>query len=522
MSDADFYNHNTNEPIRITALLGDLDAALMSLDRYSDFLRGFDAAYQRLEDEPGHGLETALELQLCIDAELIPEWRLLSDRVDPEAPARPLQWSGRQRLEPVRIGIYSETHLGWRRGSILERLTDESAQAPAALATATRATRESFGDSVDAQLSETLAIANRAARTTGLDQHGDIDAALDAHAVALSSGALSLHDGRGVPLRNLGLSSSRLLIAALQRQAGQNAAIALIDEVEHGLEPHRIKRLLDILGAKDKSPTTQQFITTHSPSTIRELSDEQLFPVRSTGSSLHLVSTKNRGAQGTLRVFPEAFLGHRILLCEEATEIGLMRGLDRHFVERDDEPAFSSEGAVLVDAGGASGLYRPALVFQKLGYDVAVLRNDDADEQIDKTKEAAFEEAGGCVFHWPNHHSLEIELFSRMSEQAVVQLFQYVEEERGATLARDNLKFFAREALHDVSDWLADVDDEKRGLLAQAALKCGWLKSISLMEAAAYEIIGPDLSNATESLSEVVDHVFVWVNPKHWETDDED
>ena len=207
ISDADFYCHDTDKPIRITVLLGVLEDELMNLNRYGDFLRGFSMADKTLEDEPGQELDTVLEMQLIIDADLVPEWRLRSDRVDPDAPARTLQWADRQRIEPIRIGAYSATHLGWHRGSILERLTDESAKAPAALADATRFARASFGGSANAQLAATLAVANKAAKTTGLDQHGDIGAELDAHAIALSGGSLSLHDGPGVPLNNLGLAS---------------------------------------------------------------------------------------------------------------------------------------------------------------------------------------------------------------------------------------------------------------------------------------------------------------------------
>ena len=54
----------------------------------------------------------------------------------------------------------------------------------------------------------------------------------------------------------------------------------LIDELEHGLEPHRIVRLLGSLGAKGESPPLQVFMTTHSPVALRELAGSQLFVVR--------------------------------------------------------------------------------------------------------------------------------------------------------------------------------------------------------------------------------------------------
>jgi len=76
----------------------------------------------------------------------------------------------------------------------------------------------------------------------------------DAHAVSFSGGTISLHDEEGVPLRGLGVGSTRLLIAGLQRKAASESSILLMDETEHGLEPHRIIRLLGSLGAKESRP----------------------------------------------------------------------------------------------------------------------------------------------------------------------------------------------------------------------------------------------------------------------------
>ena len=59
----------------------------------------------------------------------------------------------------------------------------------------------------------------------------------------------SIKEYRNVPLKNLGTGSSRLLVTGLQNHTGISS-VTLIDEVEHGLEPYRILRLLDELGAK--------------------------------------------------------------------------------------------------------------------------------------------------------------------------------------------------------------------------------------------------------------------------------
>jgi Zn-dependent peptidase ImmA (M78 family) len=104
--------------------------------------------------------------------------------------------------------------------------------------------------------------------------------ALDTQQVSIGNAAIALHSGEDVPLRSMGLGSSRLLVAGLQRRAASDAHIALIDEIEHGLEPYRIARLLNVLGSKESAPI-QIFLTTHSPVVLRELSSTQIIVLRS-------------------------------------------------------------------------------------------------------------------------------------------------------------------------------------------------------------------------------------------------
>lgn len=110
-----------------------------------------------------------------------------------------------------------------------------------------------------------------------------VQAFIDAGSVSFTGGTISLHDENGIPLRSLGLGSSRLLIAALQRKAADKATTFLINELEYGLEPHRIIRLLGALGAKEEVPPLQVFATSHSPTTVTELSAHQLHIVRNRG-----------------------------------------------------------------------------------------------------------------------------------------------------------------------------------------------------------------------------------------------
>jgi AAA15 family ATPase/GTPase len=66
------------------------------------------------------------------------------------------------------------------------------------------------------------------------------------------------------------------MISGLQQRNASESSLLLVDELEHGLEPHRIIRFLGNLGAKNKDSKLQVFVTSHSPIAVRELAVGQL------------------------------------------------------------------------------------------------------------------------------------------------------------------------------------------------------------------------------------------------------
>ncbi len=237
-----------------------------------------------------------------------------------------------------------------------------------ALAEAARTARAAFGERADAQLGATLRIVEATAQSLGISIGEGLKAMLDAHSVSFTGGTIALHGADGVPLRALGTGSTRLLLAGLQRQASQQSTVVLIDELEHGLEPHRIIRLLGSIGAKDAIPPLQAFVTTHSPVAIRELRGDQVFVVRKE-TDRHTVATVgvDEHTQGTIRLYPEAFLASSVIVCEGASEVGLLRGLDLHRANR-GELTVTAAGVAWVDAKGIGQLFARAAAFQALGY----------------------------------------------------------------------------------------------------------------------------------------------------------
>ncbi len=512
-TDADFHNLDVAKPIRISLTIGELDDALKTMEGYGMFLRGFHAATGDIEDEPERDAETVLTLTLTVAGDLEPVWTLESQRAAAQNVARNLNWADRARISPTRIGAVGDYNLGWRHGSVLNRLSDERAHASAALATAAREARASFGDQAEQQLGETLAIVTETAKDLGVPVGDRVKAMLDAHSVSFSGGTICLHDEAGVPLRNLGLGSIRLLTAGLQRKAADQSTIILIDELEHGLEPHRIIRFLGALGAKERQPPLQAFITTHSPVALRELSGKQLFVVRQVGTRHEApeVGTEN-DIQSTIRLFPDAFLASSVIICEGASEVGLIRGLDQ-FRSANGSISISSLGVALVDSGGAEP-DRPivrAEVFRGLGYRTAVVRDDD--QRPAQAVEREFKDAGGTVLAWRDGRALEDELFLSLTDASVDKVIAYATELHGEDLLNDHIKSATRNTKDLATILLYEgYTPENRAILGRAARtrKAGGFKSVTWMEEVGRVIVGPDLANAETGFCEIIESIFVW------------
>ena len=314
------------------------------------------------------------------------------------------------------------------------------------------------------------------------------------------------------PLRALGLGSSRLLIAALQRKAAENATTFLIDELEYGLEPYRIIRLLGALGEKEEKPPLQVFATIHSPIAVTELSAHQLHIVRRNGGQHSVIRASDAGdVQGTIRAHAHALLASSIVVCEGGSEIGLMRGLDQHFTAR-GETSLSACGATLVN-GNDDETFSRANALQSLGYRMAILRN--SDKPAPAAAEAALIAGGGKVFAWCDARSLEQELFAALPDGPASKLLDLAVEMKDRALIEAHIKTISNGAttLDDLESGalFSGLSSASRTLLGNAAARFGWLKTISTKETAGRTIIGPAYRQVHASLTSVMDGVLDWV-----------
>lgn len=508
-SDADFYELNPGQPISIRVTLGELPDTMRSMEGYGPYLRGFVVQPPEVVDEPGSGIETVLTVQLVVAGDLEPSWSLFSDRAVTQNAMRSLTWADRVRVAPTRIGGVSETQLGWRRGSVLARLTGEEVNGGPAMLQAIRDARAAFGSTAQRQLIETLKTVDRVASDLGVPLHGGANASLDAGTASVSAGTVSLHDSRGVPLRNLGTGSARLLVAGLQRAAAAEASITLIDELEHGLEPHRIIALLGSLGAKENNPPLQIFATTHSPVAVRELAARQLNILRQTDGGLRVLNAGDaEDVQGTMRLFPEALLAKSVIVCEGASEVGLLRGIDRRMAQR-GTPTLMARAVALVDAGGITKVYGRAAAFTKLGYRTMTFRDDDV--KPDAAAEASFKAEGGTVASWGAERAIEDALFGDLHLEDAAHLLDRAIEICGTEAIDANIRS-ASSGKQSLADRAALLDEPGRPVLAKAARsKSGWFKSVSWMEDVGFDIVDPGLARAAQPFQTVLREISMWI-----------
>lgn len=478
LSDSDFHQCKVADSIVIEVTIGALTEAFCSLDKYGQYLRGWDAANLKLTDEPEDHLESVLTVRLTVDKDLEPKWMVVCDR-HPDGVQ--FKQGDRNKVSVGLIGAYSEKQLSWATGTALAKLT-EAQSLNELLANASRTARASLDGDRPVTLKNFDAAAGKSqeiAKLLGVPVSDAYKAHLDLASINLKVGGLALHDG-DMPLRQLGLGSRRMLLCGIQKMGLEEGHITLFDEVEFGLEPHRITRLIKHV-REDKRG--QYFLTTHSPTVLRELTVKELYVVHSKDGVVQITSAAKDGleqleVQGKIRSSTEAFLAKKVVVCEGATEVGFVRGFDDHQVRKGKDP-LSYHGVELLDARGAKNIKGLAKAFRALGYEVTVLADADSPENFSPADEAELVKLGVPVVAWDNKLSLEERAMKDLPWGAVLASVQLAQTEF-AYPVRDQVysRLFAKiELAQEVEKWVES--ENLRTAIGLAAKKSEWFKNIS-------------------------------------------
>jgi putative ATP-dependent endonuclease of the OLD family len=477
-SDIDFYDCDVSQKIVLQVLLGDLHEALLADNGFGLDLCGLTPDGQLMHD-PHEGTEACVLMQLTVDENLEPEWAVV--RPGAEDQGQPLSAGRRRALGQFRVDERVDTHLRWGRGSALLRLTEPPAAARA-VTLARRQARQAVAEAPDSALHTTARQVAVAARTIGSAPYNTLQPGWDPTADT-ATGALVLQDG-AIPLTAAGLGTRRLTSIAAQQTAAIRGDIVLIDEIEHGLEPHRLQHILYRVRQSTADGQGQVIVTTHSPVAVQALEAADIIVIRSVGGETiaHQVPDALDEVQGAMRACPGAVLSRRVVVCEGKTEIGVARHLIRHW---DDErivasqPTHAALGASLVDGVGTTAPTR-AGVFQDLGIP-ALLFCDNDDPAVDADVNAAAAR-GVSVVRWQPGHSTEAELVLTLDAEALRDLLLLAAELNAADQVRDavvqRLSKVVPPGDLDPSAWIeaGHTSDEIRAAVADAAKKKGWFK----------------------------------------------
>lgn len=496
--DSDFYNASTAEPILVEVTIGEVPRELLSDAKFGYLIRGWDE-HSGIRDEPQDEEEPVLTIQLSVDETLEPTWQVVNDR-EPEG--KRISAYDRSKFGMSRISEYFDWQFSWRQGSVLTRIMEEKEEVKSILADARRQAKASLD--VDQlpllkQSAENAEIVGRklggAARTdAGYLPH------IDVRSVNIGASILALHDGP-IPLRQAGLGTRRLLTTGLQHEAGRTGGITLIDEIEYGLEPHRIRRLLYVLkndthlqesdNAYDvdgvtmaNSNANQIFLTTHSPVALSELEPADLRIVRS-DDGVTEIKKPSDALRPLFRTNADAFLARKIVICEGKTEIGFCRALDAWW--SDGGKSFAYIGAALANGEGNTKGPGAAMAFSNLNYDTVFF--GDSDEPLNPD-ETALRAAGVETILWADGMSTEERVALDLPWEGFVDMARLAIEEYGEDHVQSKLAAHLgcqpTEVPVDPEEW-ANLQFEEsaiRTAFAKAAksAKPGWFKRVDLAE----------------------------------------
>jgi len=489
----DFHMGDTSKTIQIEVTVGELSKALKSDERFGLYIRGWTEAGE-LRDEPEENDEAVLTVRLTVDATLEPVWQVVCDRAE-----EPRTISNRDRalFGLVRLAGDDARHLAWGQGSILSRLTGESDEAAARLAAAYKAARDSANLGEIEALKTASAAAEGFAKGLGAYVEGSYGPGLELGRSGLSSGSIALHDG-GVPLRLAGLGTRRLATLAIQKSAILEGAIVLVDEIEHGLEAHRVLGAISQLkGDQARAKEAKRAIghvvmTTHSEVALAEAGAAALFVCRTDRPGRCTTLVKPEAPEpinALMRFAPRALFSRRVLVSEGYTEVGILNGVREFWPPLHGGVPIEHRGAIIADGNGSQA---PAIALglAKLGFQVGMYR--DSDTALSADDIAAFALAGIPIIEYGQGLDVEHALFAVADDAQVHRLLEHLREARGAGKINDNLATALGMDVPTVSGnfaaWASQSPHDAAETRRRIAEVCGtrkWLKDQRIARGAA-------------------------------------
>lgn len=392
ITDLDFFNLNVDEKVEISAGITGFPQEF-SQDNKFGLYHCFWNDKESIHELERPGDETALYVVFMVDKTLEPKWVIRNLDTGDE---KVITANEREKLFVAELGSYAGRDLSWGRYSGLTKLTGgkNTQNSSVALAEITRLVRSSFIAGNFNELENTLDGLKEVITDFGVESKGELKPGLDPKELSIGSGLITVHDN-GIPLNVSGLGTRRMVITAIYSSLAKDGAVFLVDEVETGFEPFRLRKLLNNL--KD-STTSQSFITTHSITPILELADNGIFIIRNDTGIINIDPLAEELVPFA-RAMPEALLSKVIVICEGKTEWGLLRAVNCYWSKNQKRLDFGTSGVEpsYHNKIGGSASHKQAKILCESGFVTAYFGDSD---RVTNPTLAELREIGVGVFTW--------------------------------------------------------------------------------------------------------------------------
>ena len=466
--DSDFFEGNVNNSIEIEVSLLDLPEKLISEDKYGLYIRGLDNN-SVIQDELHNDYEKILTMKLEVKKDLEPQWFVINNRQE----SIHISANDRAKFNVFLVSDYIDRHFSWSRGNPLYSIFKESQPSEEeknnVIIDAIRRVIDNMDQDSFSQFDNVTSNIIDASADFGIDL-SNLKTTIDFRDIYFKEGRTCLHDNN-IPLRLKGKGTKRLISIAIQSVLVQYGGIILVDEVEQGLEPDRIRNLIRSL---KKDNLGQIFITTHSCEVITELEADDLVMISNDEGNAKTLDL-NHNFQNIIRACPEAGYIEKIIVCEGKTEIGICRALDANRKKKGEKcMSFYKCGYVL---GEGNSFTERAIKLKKLCKSVYVFCDSDNDNELNPSK-TELKEAGIEIFDCDEGKAIEQQVFQDLPWDGIEKLINYIVKDNKKDIGKIRQSIESKYEGNFPNDFMKSDTLEMRQAMGKASKKAKWFKRL--------------------------------------------
>lgn len=470
VSDNDFFNCDTSVPLEIEVTLRDIEDKLLSDTKYGSHIRGLDKDGETIHNEiTDEQQEKLLTVLFKVEKDLEPKWFVTSHR--PHREDARIDTADRSSFNVFLLSDYLDKHFSWSKGTPLYALLkqDGSVSDNSLLLDAVRDLKTGIDTVGFPHLDKVIDKVKSSTLRFGVN----IDktkTSIDIKDLAIKDSKVILHDDL-VPLRLKGKGSKRLISVAIQTELAKNG-ILLVDEIEQGLEPDRVKHLIRTLCCNINEQT---FLTTHSQQVVEELEPENIFVVNEASGVVTIKQADKDESDKYKKLFracPEALYADSVIVCEGKTELGFCRAIDKQRVLL-NTPSMAMKGVVYTLGVGDGFNIKAETLKKDLGKKVCVFCDSDKDSEICVPTKAEMKALGIDIFDCETGNNLEKQISKDLPWDGVKELCSYVVQDKN--ISKD-FALYIKDLT--TSDWDNTDTPENRKLFSDTATKYTWFKRI--------------------------------------------